>query len=119
MYDWANSAFVATILSAFLPIYYLRVAASGLDPEQGEAYWAFTGAIALAIIAVIAPVLGAIADYKGAKKRFLTVFMRFGVTFTALLYFVGEGDWLLASAIFIVANIGFAGANVFYEALLP
>ena len=63
--------------------------------------------------------LGAIADYMGAKKRFLAVFMGFGVTFTALLYFIGEGDWLLASAIFIVASIGFAGANVFYEALLP
>ena len=63
--------------------------------------------------------LGAIADYMGAKKRFLAVFLGFGVTFTALLWFVGEGGWLLASGIFIVARIGFAGANVFYEALLP
>ncbi len=86
---------------------------------MATAYWGYTTAIALAIIAVISPVLGAVADYMGAKKRFLAVFMSFGVTFTALLYFVGEGDWRLASAIFIVANIGFAGANVFYEALLP
>ena len=119
MYDWANSAFATTIIAAFLPIYYQRVAASQLTELERTQYWGLTTAIALAIIAVLAPVLGAIADYMGAKKRFLAVFMGFGVTFTALLYFVGEGDWLLASAIFILARIGFAGANVFYEALLP
>jgi len=68
---------------------------------------------------VLSAVLNTNADYMGAKKRFLAVFMGFGVTFTALLCLIGDGDWLLASAIFIVANIGFAGANVFYEALLP
>jgi len=119
MYDWANSAFATTIMAAFLPVYYADVAASALAPTDATAYWAYTTAIALAIIAVLSPVLGAIADYMGAKKRFLAVFMGFGVAFTSLLWFVGEGDWLLASCIFIVANIGFAGANVFYEALLP
>jgi UMF1 family MFS transporter len=119
MYDWANSAFATTIMAAFLPVYYADVAASGLEPSVATAYWGYTTAIALAIIAVLSPVLGAIADYMGAKKRFLAVFMGFGVAFTSLLWFVGEGDWMLASAIFIVANIGFAGANVFYEALLP
>ena len=119
MYDWANSAFVTTIVAAFLPLYYSQVAASQLPDTVATAYWGYTAAIALAIIAVLSPVLGAIADYLGAKKRFLAVFMSFGVTFSSLLYFVGEGDWRLASAIFIVANIGFAGANVFYEALLP
>lgn len=119
MYDWANSAFATTIMAAFLPLYYSQVAASQLPATVATAYWGYTTAIALAIIAVLSPVLGAIADYMGAKKRFLAVFMSFGATFTALLYFVGEGDWRLASAIFIVANIGFAGANVFYEALLP
>ncbi len=119
MYDWANSAFITTIVTAFLPIYYSRVAASQLTDSEAFVYWGYTTAIALAIIAVLSPLLGAIADYMGAKKRFLAVFMGFGVTFTALLYFVGEGDWLLASAIFIMASIGFSGANVFYEALLP
>ncbi len=119
MYDWANSAFATTIMGAFLQTYYSEVAASQLPDTVATAYWGYTTAIALAVIAVLSPVLGAIADYMGAKKRFLAVFMSFGVTFTALLYFIGEGDWLLASAIFIVANVGFAGANVFYEALLP
>jgi UMF1 family MFS transporter len=118
-YDWANSAFYTTVAAAFLPLYYSTVAASDLPGAMATAYWGYTQAIALAIIAVISPVLGAVADYMGAKKRFLAVFMSFGVTFTALLYFVGEGDWLLASVIFIVAHIGFSGANVFYEGLLP
>ncbi len=119
MYDWANSAFATTVMAAFLPIYYSQVAASQLSGNVATAYWGYTTAIALAIVAVISPVLGAIADYMGAKKRFLAVFMGFGVTSTALLWFIGDGDWLLASLIFIVANVGFAGANVFYEALLP
>jgi len=119
MYDWANSAFATTVMAAFLPIFYSQVAASQLSGNVATAYWGYTTAIALAIVAVISPVLGAIADYMGAKKRFLAVFMGFGVTSTALLWFIGDGDWLLASLIFIVANVGFAGANVFYEALLP
>jgi MFS transporter, UMF1 family len=119
MYDWANSAFATTIMAAFLPIYYAQVAASELPAHTATAYWGYTTAISLAIIAVLSPIMGAIADFMGVKKRFLAGFMGLGVTFTALLALIGEGDWLLASAIFIVANIGFAGANVFYEALLP
>ena len=80
MYDWANSAFVTTVVAAFLPIYYSRVAASQLPDTVATAYWGYTTAIALAVIAVLSPILGAIADYMGAKKRFLAVFMGFGVT---------------------------------------
>lgn len=118
-YDWANSAFATTVMVALLPPYYYDVAAAGLGQATATSYWGYTTALALALIAVVSPVLGAVADYMGAKKRFMAVFVAFGVTFTALLWFVGEGEWLLASALFIVANIGFAGANVFYEALLP
>jgi len=107
MYDWANSAFATTIMAGFLPIYYAEVAASPLDRVTATAYWGYTTAIALAVIALLSPVLGAIADYMGVKKRFLSFFLGCGVTFTAGLYFIGDGDWLLASAIFTVANIGF------------
>lgn len=118
-YDWANSAFATTVMAAFLPFYFQDVAAIQLDDTTATAYWAYTTALALALVAVISPILGAIADYMGARKRFLAVFVGFGATFSALLWYVDEGDWLLASGLFIVANIGFAGANVFYEALLP
>ncbi len=119
LYDWANSAFATTIMGAVLPIYYARVAAGGLPGNVATAYWGNTTAIAMTIIAVASPVLGATADYMGAKKRFLTAFMLLGVLATACLYFVSRGEWVFASVLFIFGNIGFTGANVFYDSLLP
>lgn len=119
MYDWANSAFVTTIGAAVLPIYYSRVAAGDLSPVQATAYWSYTNSIALAIIAVAAPLLGAMADHLGAKKRFLATFMLVGIIATAGLYFVERGDWLLASTLFLVGSIGLTGSIAFADSLLP
>jgi UMF1 family MFS transporter len=119
LYDWANSAFATTIMGAVLPVYYASVAAVDLPGNVATGYWGYTTAIAMTIIAVASPVLGAAADYMGAKKRFLAVFVLLGVIATACLYLVTQGEWLLASILFIVGNIGFAGANVFYDSLLP
>ena len=71
------------------------------------------------IAAIISPILGAIADFKGSKKKFLTIFMGLGVTGTAFLYFIQSGDWFLASLFFLFGNVGFAGSLVYYDALLP
>ena len=119
MYDWGNSAFATTIMAAVLPVYYASVAAADLAPNVATAYWGFTTSIAALIAAILSPILGAVADYKGSKKRFLTIFMVIGVTATALLYFVQTGDWLLASIFFVFGNVGFAGSLVYYDALLP
>jgi UMF1 family MFS transporter len=119
MYDWANSAFATTIMGALASPFYASVAASHLPANMRTAYWAWTTSIALFIIAVISPVLGAVADYMGSKKKFLAFFAGLGILFTSFLSLVGTGQWLFASIVFIVANIGFAGANVFYESLLP
>ena len=119
LYDWGNSAFATTIMGAVLPIYYARVAAGHLAGNVATAYWGTTTALAMAIIAVAAPVLGAMADYMGAKKRFLAAFMLLGAIASASLYLVTEGQWFLASLLFICGNIGFSGANVFYDSLLP
>jgi len=119
MYDWANSAFATTIMAAVLPTFYSTVAGKNLAGNQATVYWGYTTAIALLIVAVISPILGAVADYSGIKKRLLTGFAMLGIFFTALLYFVSTGDWLMASIFFIVGNIGFSGANVFYDSLLP
>ena len=119
MYDWANSAFATTVMAGVLPVYYASVAGANLPGNRATVYWAYTSSIALAIIAVLSPLLGAAADYLGAKKRFLGAFAALGIGATALLYFVGSGDWAFASVVFILGNIGFAGANVFYESLLP
>jgi len=118
MYDWANSAFATSILSGILPIYYSTVAASNLEPNTATIYWSYTLAISLVIIALLAPVFGAITDYSGKKKTFLKVFAGIGIFFTALLYFINSGDWLFASIIFILANTGFSLAEIFYNSLL-
>ncbi len=119
MYDWANSAFATTIMAAVLPIFYVDVAAATRPEAMRTAYWAYTQSVALLVVALISPVLGAVADFMGAKKRFLAAFMGLGVTGTALLFFVGRGDWLFGSALFVVGNLGFGAANVFYDSLLP
>lgn len=119
MYDWANSAFATTIMAAVLPVYYATVASAGLPANIATSNWAFTTTVSLLLIAVLGPILGAMADFRGAKKTYLTIFVLLGVAATALLYLVRSGDWLLASIIFVFASIGFSGANVFYDSLLP
>ncbi len=120
MYDWANSAFATTILAAVLPIYYSQVAGSTLPSEaRATAYWSLGLSISLGIVAVLSPILGTISDVTRGKKRFLTTFAGMGILGTGLLVLVDTGDWLLASILFIVGRIGFTGANVFYDALLP
>jgi UMF1 family MFS transporter len=119
MYDWANSAFATTIMGALASPFYADVAVSHLPANVRTAYWAWTTSLALFIIAVMSPVLGAMADYMGSKKKFLAFFAGTGILFTSFLCFVGPGQWVFASGVFILANIGFAAANVFYESILP
>lgn len=119
MYDWGNSAFATTVMGVVLPTYYAEVAATELAPNVATAYWGNTTALAMLIIALAAPVLGAMADFMGAKKRFLAGFVALGVLATACLYFVTRGEYLLASGLFIVGNVGFTGSIVFADSLLP
>ncbi|MFC2055343.1 MFS transporter [Chloroflexota bacterium] len=120
MYDWANSAFATTILAAVLPIYFSQVAGATLPSATvATAYWSTGLSISLIIIAVLAPILGTISDVMRGKKRFLAIFVGIGIISTALLVFVQTGDWVLAAIFGILGRIGFSGANVFYDALLP
>jgi UMF1 family MFS transporter len=119
MYDWANSAFATTIMAAVLPVYYSSVAAANLGGNLATVYWAYTTSISLLIAAIVSPVLGALADFSGVKKRSLAIFAFLGILGTALLYFVKTGDWLMASIFFVIGDLGFAGSLVFYDSLLP
>jgi UMF1 family MFS transporter len=119
MYDWANSAFQTTIIAAVFPIYYAEVASRGLMPPVATSRFMWATAIAILIVAIVAPVLGAIADYRAVKKPMLAAFLAIGVTATASMYFIGPGDWSLALKLFIAGNVGVAGTIVFYESLLP
>lgn len=119
MYDWANSAFATTIIAAVLPIFYHDVAAKGLSNATATAYWGYSQSIAVIIVAVLAPILGTMADYSHSKKKFLGSFAAIGILASILLSFVGTGDYLLASLLLIIGTIGYSGANVFYDGFLP
>ena len=120
MYDWANSAFATTIMAAVLPVYYSQVAGATLPSAAiATAYWSTGLSISIFIVALLSPILGTISDVMRGKKKFLSFFVAVGVIGTGLIVLVDTGDWLLASILFIFGRIGFAGANVFYDALLP
>lgn len=119
MYDWANSAFATTVMAAVLPIFYHDVAAKGLDPSLATSYWGYSQTIAMICVAILAPILGTIADYSSSKKQFLRFFAYMGMIATTLLVFVGQGDYVLASVLLILGTIGYSGGNVFYDAFLP
>jgi MFS transporter, UMF1 family len=120
MYDWANSAFATTIMAAVLPVYYSQVAGATLPSAAiATAYWSTGLSISIFIVALLSPILGTISDVMRGKKKFLSFFVAVGVIGTGLIVLVDTGDWLLASILFIMGRVGFAGANVFYDALLP
>jgi UMF1 family MFS transporter len=119
MYDWANSAFWTTVIVAVFPPFFSDYAAAGLEPGAATARFAWTTTLAVSIVAVIGPVLGAVADYRALKKRLLALFMVIGVAATLLMATIGRGDWLYAAALFTIANIGVAASIVFYDSLLP
>ena len=118
MYDWANSAFSTTVIAGFFPIFFKQYWSLGADVNTSTAQLGIGSSIASLLVALLAPVLGAIADQGNAKKAFLIFFAYLGVLMTAALFLVQQGNWELAILVFIVGSIGFAGANVFYDALL-
>ena len=119
LYDWANSAFQATIVTAIFPIYFSSVAAADLTPSDATGHLAMATTIALSTVAVLSPVLGAVADYAAVKKKMLGYFLGLGVLATACMFFIERGDWMLASLLFVLGNIGVSGTLVFYYSLLP
>jgi len=119
MYDWANSAMVTTIITAVFPIYYSAVASKGLPPSEATYRFSLATTLGLVFIAILSPILGAFADRNGGKKRMLGIFLGIGVVSVALMFFIEAGDWLLASVLFVVANIAVNGSFVFYDAFLP
>ena len=125
MYDWANSAFVTTVSVGLLPAYFAEVVVGqdgivlGGTRYSAFSLWGFTVSAAAIVTFAMAPVLGAIADYSGAKKRFLLTGAYLGSLFTLLLYFSGSGDVARTMLFFLIAQIGFIAANVFYDAFLP
>src|SRR5262245_18673943 len=119
MYDWANSAFATTIITAVFPVYFTSVAGADLPPGEATRLLARTTTISLTVTALLAPVLGAIADYAPLKKRLLGVFMALGCFSSGCLILIHRGDWRLASFLFGIGNVGFSASLTFYDSLLP
>ena len=117
-YDWANSAFFTTVLAGFFPVFFQKFWSVGVDPTVSTSRLGFANGIAGLLLAILAPVLGAMADRAGGRKRQLVGWTLLGVAGTAALGFVGEGEWWWAAACFMVAAIGANAANIFYDALL-
>jgi UMF1 family MFS transporter len=119
MFDWATSAVPTTVMVAVFPIYFVKVAGAGLAESGATQRLATINSIALVIIALLSPVLGAVSDYSAAKKRFTAGFMLLGAAATAALWTVHTGDLQRASWLFVLVLVGAAGSFVFYESLLP
>lgn len=119
MYDWAVSAVQTTIMVAVFPIFFKSVAAADLPDETSTQYIAAANSVAMALIAVLSPILGAIADYAASHKRMLGLFMGLGASAVAAMFFIGRGEVWLAYWLFVIALVGAAGSMVFYESLLP
>jgi UMF1 family MFS transporter len=119
MYDLANSAFATTVITAIFPVYFTSVAGAGLPPGEATRLLARTTTIALATSAILAPFLGALADYAPIKKRLLGLFMAIGCAAAGCLALVARGDWFLAAVCFGIGNVGFTASLTFYDSLLP
>lgn len=116
LYDFGNSAYAAVVILAVFATYFKGTVVGG---AEGSRLWGLSVGIAMLVVAVISPILGSLADYAGSKKRFLFVFTAISVIFTALLFFVGPGEVAKGMIFFILAEIGYRGAQVFYNSLLP
>lgn len=116
MYDFGNSAYAAVVLLAVYSAYFQGEVVGG---PEGTRLWGVAVGIAMLVVAVSSPFLGAIADYSGSKKRFLFFFTSLAVVFTAMLFFATTGAVFIGMAFFILAEIGYRASQVFYNGLLP
>ncbi|MBW1784035.1 MAG: MFS transporter [Deltaproteobacteria bacterium] len=118
MYDWANSAFATTVMAGFFPIFFKQFWSIGADTTLSTARLGLANSVAGVAVALCAPVLGAIADKGSSKKKFLLFFAFMGIVMTLALYLVSKGNWPTAVLLYVFANVGFSGGNIFYDSLI-
>ena len=119
LYDWANSAYATTVMAGFFPLFFKAYYSADADATLSTAQLGLANALSSIVVVVLAPLLGAIADAGGIRKRFLLLFAFLGILMSASLALVGKGQWELAAAVYVLGNIGFMGSNIFYDAFLP
>jgi UMF1 family MFS transporter len=117
LYDWANSAFATTVMAGFFPVFYSALS-SDLNDQDSQFWFNITLAGSSILVAISAPLLGAIADRVGGRKKFLVTFAIFGVLMTAGLAWVHAGMWWVGLLLYGFGTIGFSGANIFYDSMI-
>lgn len=117
-YDWANSAYATTVMAGFFPVFFKQYWSAGVDVHASTFHLGSANSIAGIIVALLAPILGSIADQWGSKKKFLLFFAVMGMVMTGSLGMIAKGEWFTAIFVYVFANIGFSGGNIFYDSLL-
>ncbi len=118
LYDWANSAFATTVMAGFFPIFFAQYWSNPDNLSVSTFYLGLGNSVASLIVALLAPILGAIADRGTAKKKLLIFFAFLGIIATGGLWIVNQGHWQMAILFYIIASIGFMSGNIFYDALI-
>lgn len=118
MYDWANSVYATTVMAVFFPLFFNDFWSFGADTNITTARLGIANSVAGIIVALIAPLLGAIADKAASRVKFLIGFLFLGALMSMSLFMVSKGNWVAATALYVVATIGFSGGNIFYDALI-
>ncbi len=119
MYDWANSAFATTVMAGFFPVFFKEYWSQGAAVTESTAKLGLANSAAGMLVALMAPILGAIADCGSHKKKFLIFFAYLGVLSSAALFLAGQGQWMMAAIIYVMGAVGFSGSLIFNDALLP
>jgi UMF1 family MFS transporter len=116
--DWANSAFATTVMAGFFPLYFKQYWNAGVEATESTFRLGLANGIASLIIAIMAPLVGAIADKGSARIKLLALFTVLGSVMTVGMYWVAKGDWVTAAILYIIASLGFWHGNQFYDSLL-
>jgi len=119
LYDWANSVFATSVVAAILPVYFARTAAHRMPAHEATALWGYASGAALAVTAVLSPIVGALADQSRRRKPVMFTCVLLGCAGTLALALTPAGEWSGLLVAFGVAFIMFATGNVLYDSLLP
>jgi len=118
LYDWGNSAFATSVVAGFFPVFFKQYWSAGTDANVSTYHLGLANSAASLTLALLSPILGAIADQASSKKRLLITFAFMGITATGALSLIAKGEWFLAALLFVIATLGFNGGNGLYDALL-
>ncbi len=118
LYDWGNSAYSTVVIAGFFPIFFKQYWSVGVEATESTYWLGVANSAASLLVALMSPVLGALADQLGRRKGMLFVFACLGVVSTGCLFLVEKGAWELAAVVFVCSLVGFSGANLFYDSLL-